>query len=138
MYLSQATEEQLNALDSKAHTEGKLLEIRNKFGLLLGVGTSLSAFHGMKDKKGNPCFNVIKNKFYDEKGELKEKVIYDVSLDIYEPRTFKSVNEKIQQSIEFSEKYWASRKEVWDNTDSILKECPGVLINRLRTKSYHK
>ena len=43
--LSEATKEKIEALERRASNSNQLIEMRNKYGLLLAVGTTVSAFH---------------------------------------------------------------------------------------------
>jgi len=53
-------------------------------------------------------------------------------LDIYSPKENKSPNKAFQTVLEKNEKFWKTKKEKWDKSDSVLKECPGVLINNVK------
>lgn len=115
-------------LNFNESTKGEILEMRNKFGLLLGLGTGIKAFHDMKDKWGNPLYQA----------EIKSKLSYDtmlswVSKDCiirkYEKKdNFSTSDEKSLRMLRASEEFWAKQLEKYNQNNSIAKECPDVLI----------
>ena len=133
--LSEATPESLKALDKLALETGKLIEMRNRFGLLLSVGTTISAFQDCRDKKGNYLFSVEKKFVYPSETEIVEKTVHDVYLGLYSPRYTKTDNPTFQKVLNNSEKYWEDLYKRWESSDSVLKECPAIIINRLKKTS---
>jgi hypothetical protein len=115
-------------LNFNKSTKKKILEMRNKFGLLLGLATGLKAFHEIKDRNGNPLYS----------SETKSKLNYDtmvswISKDAvikpYERKTsFSTSNENTLRMMTASENFWANQLEKYNQNYSIAKECPDILI----------
>lgn len=130
--LSEATQHKLAQLDAKALHTGQLIEMRNKYGLLLGVGTTISAFQELTDKKGNFLYSFEVKEGWNDKLEYFKYTTSDAVFDIYSKRDIKSPNPNFQIILKKTEDYWYNRKLDWDKSDSVLKECPGVIINKIK------
>ena len=133
--LSEATKEKIEALDRRANNSNQLIEMRNKYGLLLAIGTTVSAFQEMRDKKGERLYHFqVHEGWKESKGGYNyfKYTSSDVILDIYSAKENKSPNEAFQAVLDKNEKFWKMKKEKWDKSTSVLKECPGVLINKIK------
>jgi hypothetical protein len=111
------------------NTEGKILEIRNKFGMLMGLGTSIKSFQDLKDKKGNNLYDVQRKRElrYDH---INEWVTQDAVIREYQPKEFHYLekNPKMKQACENSEKFWAENLEAYKKSNSGAKDLPDMLI----------
>ncbi len=136
--LSEATNQKIEALDRRAANSNQLVEMRSKYGLLLAVGTTISSFHQLKDKKGDYVYRFQINEGWKENKEggyhYFRYTSSDVLLDIYSEKEHKSSNQLFQNVLIHHENFWKTKKDKWDKSDSILKECPGVLINNNKIK----
>lgn len=134
--LSEATKEKIEALERRASNSNQLIEMRNRYGLLLAVGTTVSAFHEMRDKKGDYLYQFQVHEGWKETKDggytYFKYTSSDIVLDIYFPKENKSPNEAFQAVLDKNEKFWKTKKEKWDKSTSVLKECPGVLINKIK------
>ena len=116
-------------------TKGQVLELRNKFGMLIALGTSLTAFHDIKDRNGTKMYNV----------EYKQKLNYDTMntwvhqdcvISTYKPRTsFSTTNEKVLKVMQNSETYWARIYQDYLNSSSPKKDYPNLILNRVDWKN---
>lgn len=111
-------------------TQGQILELRNKFGMLIALGTSIHAFQDLKDRNGNRMYNVEKRSKlnYDT---LNEWVHQDCVISTYKPKTsFGTSNEKVLKVMENSEIYWARIYQEYLNSSSPKKDYP-LVLNRV-------
>jgi|SRR6476661_2865835 len=134
LLLSQADEKSLATLEQKAKESNSLLEMRDKNGILLAVGNSLKAFHPLKDRKGRPLYIVLRKPYIDDRTmKLEQKVVYDIKLDIYKGRKNWNFNNPfLQEHFNQKETYWHRTYENWNKSNSILKECNDVIINKVK------
>lgn len=112
-------------------TKGEILELRNKFGMLIALGTSLKAFQDLKDRNGTRMYNVeMRSKLnYDT---LNEWVHQDCVISTYKPRTnFGTSNEKVLKVMENSETYWNRIYNEYLNSSSPKKDYPNLILNRV-------
>lgn len=105
--LSEASYKDIMSLEKLA-SEGNLLEMRNKYGVLLSVGKSVKDFHSLKDKRGNMMYSVIKTEVL-EYDKIVTKVHHDILLDVYSEKRIIVSNPKLQKAIENSEEYWKKK-----------------------------
>jgi hypothetical protein len=131
LLLSKATQKELTDLNDLAKKEGLLIEMRNKQGVLLCIGTGLLSLTEEKDKKGKPLYRVesFKKLNYDV---LEEIVTYDVKLAIYEGFTEREVNPKVQEFYNKQEDYWFRQARKWFSAKFNLLKDSDVIINRLK------
>ena len=134
LLLSKASKNSLRALEELAESQGSLLEMRDKNDILLAVGTSIASFNTLKDKKGRPLYIVLYKSIINEKTMMpEEKVVYDVKLDLYQGMKQHVFSSTLMQTVyDNAEKYWNSCFAKWNLSNSVLKEYPDVVVNRIR------
>ena len=134
LLLSQTNEKSLKALQERAEKTNSLLEMRDSKNLLLAVGTSIKAFHSLKDKRGRFLYVVRKKSVINERTNMMEDVIlYDVKLDFYKgKKVCLYKNSFLQDQFDQKENYWAGHYEKWQKSESILKECNDIVINKVK------
>lgn len=112
-------------------TKGQILEMRNKFGMLISLGTSLKAFQDIKDRNGTKMYSVEhRSKLnYDT---LNTWVHQDCIISNYVPKSsFSTSNEKILKVMMNSEEYWKKIYIQYMNSDKIQKDYPDLILNRV-------
>ena len=132
LLLSKTTEKELATLQKIADKNNALIEMRDKYGILLAIGTSINALTEIKNKEGKPLYKVesIKRLNYDHKEEF---VIYDIQLDIYKgKKDNKFKNPKTQNFFEKQENYWNSIVNKWNNITSNLLLGTDCIINKIK------
>ena len=132
IYLSKTTEKELATLQKIADKNNALIEMRDKYGILLAIGTSINALSEIKNKEGKPLYKVesIKRLNYDH---TEEFVIYDIQLDIYRgKKDNKFKNPKTQDFFNKQEIYWKHIIDRWNNTSSNLLLGTDCIINKLK------
>jgi len=129
LLLSKATEKDLANLQKIADREDELIEMRDKHGLLLAVGTSIKALTELKNKDGKPLYKVetIKKLNYDH---IEEIITYDIQLSIYQGK--KDFSNKFQDKFDKQESYWLFMAKKWFNTPSNVLKGSDVIINKLK------
>ena len=132
LLLSKTTEKELATLQKIADKNNALIEMRDKYGILIAIGTSINALTEIKNKEGKPLYKVesIKRLNYDHKEEF---VIYDIQLDIYKgKKDNKFKNPKTQNFFEKQENYWNSIVNKWNNITSNLLLGTDCIINKIK------
>lgn len=132
LLLSKTTEKELAALQKIADRDGELIEMRDRYGLLLAVATSIKALTELKSKEGKPLYKVesIKKLNYDH---VEEFITYDIQLDIYKgKKELKFKNPKTQNFFEKQENYWNSIVNKWNNITSNFLLGTDCIINKIK------
>lgn len=103
--LSKATQQEINIFVEKVKKENLLIEMRDRYGLLLGVSKNLYDLQNLKNKKGEYLYRVDSNKVlnYDK---VYEYLTWDIQLDSYKGK--KEILHKYQEKFEKQENYWAN------------------------------
>ena len=129
LLLSKATQKDLANLQKIADRGGKLIEMRDRYGLLLAVATSIKALTELKSKDGKPLYKVesFKKLNYDH---VEEIITYDIKLDIYSGK--KEINHKFQDKVDKQESYWLNIANKWNNTSSNIFKGTDCIINKLK------
>jgi hypothetical protein len=129
LLLSKATEKDLANLQKIAERDDELIEMRDKYGMLMAVGTSIKALTELKNKEGKPLYKVdsFKRLNYDY---VEEIITYDIQLDIYSGK--KDLNHKFQDKFDKQESYWLFIAKKWFNISSNLLKGSDVIINKLK------
>lgn len=132
LLLSKATEKDLANLQKIAEKGDDLIEMRNKQGILLAVGTSIKALNEEKSKEGQPLYRVDIKKVLDY-DHVKEIITYDIQLDIYQgKKEIEFNNPKTQDFFNKQETYWLFCAKKWYNSSSNLLKDSDCIINRLK------
>lgn len=128
LLLSKTNERELANLQKIADREDELIEMRDKFGLLIAVGTSIKSLTEIKDAGGKPLYKVesVKHLSYDH---VYEHIFYDIQLDIY--RGKKIIEHKHQDKYNKQESYWFFMVKKWFNTPSNVLKGSDVIVNKL-------
>lgn len=132
LLLSKTTEKELATLQKIADKNNALIEMRDKYGILIAIGTSIKALTDVKNKEGKPLYKVeyMKKLNYDH---TEEFVIYDIQLDIYRgKKDNKFKNPKTQDFFNKQEIYWKHIIDRWNNTSSNLLLGTDCIINKLK------
>ena len=132
LLLSKTTEKELATLQKIADKNNALIEMRDKYGILIAIGTSIKALTEVKNKEGKPLYKVeyIKKLNYDY---IEEFIIYDIQLDIYKgKKELKFKNPKTQNFFEKQENYWNSIVNKWNNITSNLLLGTDCIINKIK------
>jgi hypothetical protein len=111
----------------KATTNYPILEMRNKFGMLLGIGTSIKAFQDLKSKKGEYLYST-ETKSVVKYDQIVSWIHQDAIIKPYKPQIFFQVKEEHLKAFQNSENYWKENLEKFEKSNSIKKECPDILI----------
>jgi hypothetical protein len=111
----------------KATTNYPILEMRNKFGMLLGIGTSIKAFQDLKSKKGEYLYST-ETKSVVKYDQIVSWIHQDTIIKPYSPQTFFQVKEEHLKAFQNSENFWKENLEKFEKSNSIKKECPDILI----------
>lgn len=111
----------------KATTNYPILEMRNKFGMLLGIGTSIKAFQDLKSKKGEYLYST-ETKSVVKYDQIVSWIHQDAIIKPYKPQTFFQVKEEHLKAFQNSENFWKENLEKFEKSNSIKKECPDILI----------
>ena len=129
LLLSKATEKDLANLQKIAERDDELIEMRDKYGMLIAVGTSIKALTELKNKEGKPLYKVdsFKRLNYDY---VEEIITYDIQLDIYSGK--KSIEHRFQDKFDKQESYWLFIAKKWFNTQSNVLKGSDVIINKLK------
>jgi len=129
LLLSKATERDLANLQKIADRDDELIEMRDKHGLLLAVGTSIKALTELKNKEGKPLYKVesFKKLNYDH---IEEIITYDIQLDIYNGK--KQIDHRFQEKFDKQESYWLFMAKKWFNTSTNVLKGSDVIINKLK------
>ena len=129
LLLSKTNQKDLANLQKIADRDDELIEMRNKNGLLLAIGTSIKALIELKNKEGKSLYKVesFKKLNYDH---LEEFTTYDIQLDIY--RGKKEINHKFQDRFDKQENYWLFMAKKWFNTSTNVLKGSDVIINKLK------
>lgn len=127
MLLSKATEKDLANLQKIAETKNELIEMRDKNGLLLAIGTSIKALTELKSKEGKPLYKVesFKKLNYDH---IEEVITYDINLEIYKGKKY--IKYKFQEKFDKQENYWLNLANKWLNSNQEIKSKHSI-INKL-------
>jgi hypothetical protein len=104
-----------------------ILEMRNKFGMLLGLATGLKGFQNLKSKKKEFVYNVETQYSYTE-DSITQWISQDAIIQPYVKKTFFDTKEDYLKAFQNSEKFWEDNLEKFNKSNSVLKECPDVLI----------
>jgi len=129
IYLSKATEKDLANLQKIADREDELIEMRDRYGILLAVGTSIKALTEVKDKNNKPLYRVDSYKKLNH-DHLEEVITYDVRLDIYSGK--KNIIHKFQERFDKQEGYWFFMAKKWFNFSSNVLIGSDCIINKLK------
>ncbi len=129
IYLSKATEKDLDNLQKIADREDELIEMRDRYGILLAVGTSIKALTEVKDKNNKPLYRVDSYKKLNH-DHLEEVITYDVQLDIYSGK--KNIIHKFQERFDKQEGYWFFMAKKWFNSSSNVLIGSDCIINKLK------
>jgi len=129
IYLSKATEKDLTNLQKIADREDELIEMRDRYGILLAVGTSIKALTEVKDKNNKPLYRVDSYKKLNH-DHLEEVITYDVRLDIYSGK--KNIIHKFQERFDKQEGYWFFMAKKWFNFSSNVLIGSDCIINKLK------
>ena len=129
LLLSKTTQRDLANLQKIADRDAELIEMRDKHGLLLAVGTSIKALTELKNKEGKPLYKVesIKKLNYDH---VEEIITYDIQLDIYSGK--KEIDHRFQEKFDKQESYWLFMAKKWFNTSTNVLKGSDVIINKLK------
>ena len=129
LLLSKTNQKDLANLQKIADRDDELIEMRDKNGLLLAIGTSIKALIELKNKEGKSLYKVesFKKLNYDH---LEEFTTYDIQLDIY--RGKKEINHKFQDRFDKQENYWLFMAKKWFNTSTNVLKGSDVIINKLK------
>mgnify|MGYP006370564221 FL=1 len=129
LLLSKTNQKDLANLQKIADRDDELIEMRDKHGLLLAVGTSIKALTELKNKEGKPLYKVesIKKLNYDH---IEEIITYDIQLSIYQGK--KEINHKFQDKFDKQESYWLFMAKKWFNTSTNVLKGSDVIINKLK------
>ena len=129
LLLSKTTQRDLANLQKIADRDDELIEMRDKYGLLLAVATSIKALTELKNKEGKPLYKVesIKKLNYDH---VEEIITYDIQLDIYSGK--KDINHKFKEKFDKQESYWLFMAKKWFNTSTNVLKGSDVIINKLK------
>ncbi len=129
LLLSKTTQRDLANLQKIADRDDELIEMRDKHGLLLAVGTSIKALTELKNKEGKPLYKVesIKKLNYDH---VEEIITYDIQLDIYSGK--KEIDHRFQDKFDKQESYWLFMAKKWFNTSTNVLKGSDVIINKLK------
>lgn len=112
-------------------TKGEVLELRNKFGMLIALGTSIKAFQDLKDRNGTRMYNVEKKQRLDY-DTMNEWVHQDCIISTYQPKTsFSTTNEKVLKVMRNSEDYWANIYKNFSQSNSSKKDYPDLILNKI-------
>jgi hypothetical protein len=111
----------------KATTNYPILEMRNKFGMLLGIGTSIKAFQDLKSKKGEYLYST-ETKSVVKYDQIVSWIHQDAIIKPYKPQIFFQVKEEHLKAFQNSENFWKENLEKFEKSNSIKKECPDILI----------
>ena len=111
----------------KATTNYPILEMRNKFGMLLGIGTSIKAFQDLKSKKGEYLYST-ETKSVVKYDQIISWIHQDAIIKPYKPQIFFQVKEEHLKAFQNSENFWKENLEKFEKSNSIKKECPDILI----------
>ena len=128
--LSKAQKWQLQQLQDQAEEKGLFIEMRDKYGILLAVSTGLKSLTEEKDKNGKPLYRVDSKKVLDY-DHVKEIVLYNIQLDIYEGKKSMSYqNPKTQQFFDKQEQFWADQVSKFNKYGSVLFGSD-IIVNRV-------
>lgn len=131
IYLSKATEKDLANLQKIADREDELIEMRDRYGILLAVSTGLKSLTEEKDKNGKPLYRVESKKILDYDHQ-KEIILYDVQLDIYKgKKPIMYSNQRTQQFFDKQEQFWFERVEKFIKNPWVLIGSD-VIVNRVK------
>ena len=115
MLLSKMSYSNLMSLQALADKENKLIEMRDKVGILLAVGTSIKALNEEKTKEGKFIYRVDSHTSLNYH-TLNEIITYDIQLNLYEGKKINSYkNEKTQIFFNKQEEYWYLMFRRWQN-----------------------
>jgi hypothetical protein len=132
LLLSKTTEKELATLQKIADKNNALIEMRDKYGILLAIGTSINALTEIKNKEGKPLYKVesIKKLNYDQ---VVDQITFDIQLDIYKgKKELKFKNPKTQDFFNKQEVYWDFMVNRWNNTSSNLLLGSDCIINKIK------
>jgi hypothetical protein len=129
LLLSKTNQRDLANLQKIADREDELIEMRDKYGMLMAVGTSIKALTELKNKEGKPLYKVdsFKRLNYDY---VEEFITYDIQLDIYSGK--KDINHKFKEKFDKQESYWLFMAKKWFNTSTNVLKGSDVIINKLK------
>jgi len=108
-------------------TKNTILEMRNKYGMLLGLGTSIKAFQELKTKKGDFVY-VAEEKSVVNYDTTTSWIHQDAIIQPYQKKELFNVKEEFIKAFKNSEDFWAKNLENYNKSNSIKKECLDVLI----------
>jgi len=132
LLLSKTTEKELAALQKIANKNNALIEMRDKYGILIAIGTSIKALTEVKNKEGKPLYKVesIRKLNYDH---IIDQITFDIQLDIYKgKKELKFKNPKTQDFFDKQENYWAFMVNRWNNSSSNLLLGTDCIINKIK------
>lgn len=129
LLLSKTNQKDLANLQKIANRDDELIEMRDKFGMLLAVGTSIKALTEVKDVNNKPLYRVDCEKIlnYDH---LYEKINWDIQLGIY--RGKRQMIHKFQEKFDKQESYWFFMVKKWFNTPSNVLKGADCIINQIK------
>lgn len=131
MLLSKSTKESLAHLQKIADKNNELIEMRDKYGILLAIATSINALTELKNKERKPLYKVesIKKLNWDH---VEEIITWDIQLSIYRgKKELKFSNPKTQEFFDKQEHYWLNLANKWFN-DSNVYRGSDCIINKLK------
>ena len=132
LLLSKTTEKELAALQKIANKNNALIEMRDKYGILIAIGTSIKALTEVKNKEGKPLYKVesIRKLNYDH---IIDQITFDIQLDIYKgKKELKFKNPKTQDFFDKQENYWDFIVSRWNNSSSNLLLGTDCIINKIK------
>lgn len=131
LLLSRATEKDLANLQKIADRDDELIEMRDKYGILLAVGTSIKALTELKNKEGKLLYKVESYKRLNW-DHLEEVITWDIQLNIYQgKKELLFHNPKIQSLFDKQESYWLFIAKKWFNSSSILKGTDCIINKQI-------
>jgi len=132
LLLSKTTEKELATLQKIADKNNALIEMRDKYGILIAIGTSIKALTEVKNKEGKPLYKVesIRKLNYDH---IIDQITFDIQLDIYKgKKELKFKNPKTQDFFDKQENYWDFIVSRWNNSSSNLLLGTDCIINKIK------
>ena len=132
LLLSKTTEKELAALQKIANKNNALIEMRDKYGILIAIGTSIKALTEVKNKEGKPLYKVesIRKLNYDH---IIDQITFDIQLDIYKgKKELKFKNPKTQDFFDKQENYWDFIVSRWNNSSSNLLVGTDCIIIKIK------
>lgn len=129
LLLSKTTQKDLANLQKIADRDDELIEMRDKFGMLLAIGTSIKALTEVKDTNGKPLYRVDSEKILNYDHQF-EKIHWNIQLDIYKGK--KQLNHRFQEKFDKQEAYWYFMANKWFNIPGNVLIGSDCIINRIK------